>query len=47
MSTVVILTATPDLLSLFGGWTGCDTASGTTCTVTMSGAKTVVASFLP
>ena len=47
MDTVVTLTAAPDLLSIFNGWTGCDTASGTTCSVTMSRARTVVASFLP
>jgi hypothetical protein len=45
--TVVTLTATPDLLSLFDGWTGCDSASGTTCTVTMTSARTVTARFLP
>jgi hypothetical protein len=47
MGTVVTLVATPDLLSLFGGWTGCDTVSGTSCTVTMSGVRNVVAHFLP
>src|SRR6266404_3601971 len=44
--TVVTLTATPDLLSLFAGWSGCDTVSGATCTVTMISAKSVDASFL-
>jgi hypothetical protein len=51
MGTVVILTARPNLLALFGGWSGdqCDSVSsnGTVCTVTMSRAKTVVASFVP
>jgi len=47
MSTAVTLTATPETLSIFNGWTGCDAASGTTCTVTMDRARTVVASFLP
>jgi len=47
MGTVVTLIATPDLLSLFGGWTGCDTVNGTSCTVTMGNAKTVVAHFVP
>jgi hypothetical protein len=47
MDTVVTLTATPDLLSLFGGWSGCDTATGTSCTVTMDKAKDVTAHFLP
>jgi hypothetical protein len=45
--TVVTLTATPDLLSVFNGWSGCDSASGPTCTVTMSAAKSVTANFLP
>jgi hypothetical protein len=47
MDTAVTLTATPETLSIFNGWTGCDTASGTTCTVTMSRARAVAASFLP
>jgi len=45
--TVVTLTVTPDLLSIFTGWNGCDTVSGTTCTVTMSAARSVTANFLP
>jgi hypothetical protein len=46
--STVILTATPTgLLSLFSGWSGCDSVSGRTCTVTMSEAKTVTAHFLP
>ena len=45
--TVVMLTATPDLISLFDGWTDCDSSSGTTCTVTMNSARTVTARFLP
>jgi hypothetical protein len=36
--TTVSLRATPDAGSLFSGWTGCTTATGDTCTVTMSGA---------
>src|SRR5207248_2803249 len=44
---VVTLTATPDLLSLFNGWNGCDSASGTTCTVTITAARSVTANFLP
>jgi hypothetical protein len=44
--TVVTLTATPDSLSVFSGWTGCDSASGISCTVTMISAKSVDASFL-
>src|SRR5207245_1465420 len=34
--TTVTLTATPDLLSGFGGWSGCDSVSGNTCTVNMN-----------
>jgi hypothetical protein len=45
--TVVTLTATPALLSAFDGWTGCDSASGTTCTVTLTSARAVTARFLP
>jgi hypothetical protein len=44
--TVVTLTAKPGFLSIFTGWNGCDTAKGTTCTVTMNAAKTVTANFL-
>jgi len=44
--TVVTLTATPDLVSIFNGWSGCDAVSGTTCTVTMNAARTVTASFI-
>jgi hypothetical protein len=44
--TVVTLTATPALGSFFTGWSGgCNTVSGTTCTVSMSAAKSVSASF--
>jgi len=41
--TVVILTASP---TLFSGWSGCDSVSGTTCTVTVNSARSVTASFL-
>jgi hypothetical protein len=44
--TVVTLTAKPGLFINFTGWSGCDTAKGTTCTVTMNAAKTVTANFL-
>jgi hypothetical protein len=47
LNTVVTLTATPDVLSVFNGWTGCDTVSGMTCTVTLSRARAVAANFLP
>ena len=46
--STVVLTATPTgLLSIFTGWSGCDATSGTTCTVTMGGARSVTANFLP
>jgi hypothetical protein len=44
--TVVTLTARPAFGSLFTGWSGCDMVSGMTCTVTMSAARSVTASFL-
>lgn len=40
----VILTAAPGL-SGFGGWSGCDSAIGTACTVVMNTPKTVTATF--
>src|SRR5205807_3266126 len=43
--TMVTLTATPATGSTFTGWSGCDTASGTTCAVTMSAARSVTATF--
>jgi serine/threonine protein kinase len=43
---LVTLTATPASTSVFGGWIGCDSTSGTSCTVTMNDAKTVTAAFL-
>jgi hypothetical protein len=45
--TVVTLTATPYFLSVFESWSGCDTASGATCTVTVTAARSVTAKFLP
>ena len=45
--TVVTLTASPALLSLFNGWSGCDSTSGNTCTVTVRSARSVNAAFLP
>jgi alpha-tubulin suppressor-like RCC1 family protein len=44
--TVVTLTATPAFLSVFAGWSGCDTVSGESCIVNMSAATSVTASFL-
>ena len=41
----VTLTASAAGGSTFTGWGGCDTVSGTTCTVTMSAARTVTATF--
>jgi len=46
IDTVVTLTATPNLLNVFTGWSGCDAVSDTTCTVTMSSARSVAAGFL-
>ena len=43
--TTVTLAATPGLLSGFGGWTGCDSVSGNTCTVNMNSARSVTADF--
>jgi hypothetical protein len=43
--TVVTLTAGPSLL--FGGWSGCDSVSGTTCTVTVTSTRSVTAGFVP
>ena len=44
IDTTVTLTASPSVL--FSGWSGCDAVSGATCTVAMSAAKSVTASFL-
>jgi alpha-tubulin suppressor-like RCC1 family protein len=44
--TPVTLTATPATLSIFVGWTGCDSVSGATCTVAMSNGRSVNAEFL-
>jgi len=46
INTAVTLTATPDMTSIFMGWTGCDSVSGATCTVTMGSARSVAANFL-
>jgi alpha-tubulin suppressor-like RCC1 family protein len=43
--TVVTLTATPASNSTVAGWIGCDSTTATTCTVTMSGARSVTAVF--
>ena len=39
------LTATPDTGSTFMSWTGCDSTTATTCTITMSAAKNVTVVF--
>jgi hypothetical protein len=44
-TTKITLTATPDRESRFAGWSGCDSSSPRTCTVTLSSSKTVSASF--
>lgn len=41
--TVVTLTATTIGGTIFTGWDGCDSSSGLTCTVTMTGNRTVIA----
>jgi hypothetical protein len=43
--TVVVLTAATQYASVFGGWSNCDSPSGTTCTMTMSSTKNVTATF--
>ncbi len=44
IDTVVTLTASPS--ALFSGWSGCDTVSGATCTVTVRSARSVNAAFV-
>jgi hypothetical protein len=44
IDTVVTLTANP--AGLHTGWSGCDSVSGTTCTVAMSSARSVTATFV-
>ena len=46
VSTVVTLTASPALGSLFTGWSGCDAVNGSTCTVAMNAKRSVSADFL-
>jgi alpha-tubulin suppressor-like RCC1 family protein len=45
VGTTITLTPTPDSRSTFAGWTGCDSVAGTTCTVTITAATTVTATF--
>ena len=42
----VTLTATAGADSIFTGWTGCDSVSGATCTVSMTNARTMTAIFM-
>jgi hypothetical protein len=44
--TTVTLTANPGMLTVFTGWSGCDSTSGKTCTVNLNAARSVTASFL-
>lgn len=44
-NTAVTLTAAAGTGSVFGSWSGCDSSSGTSCTVSMSNSKTVTANF--
>jgi C1A family cysteine protease len=44
-NTSVSITPTPDSRSTFSGWTGCDSTSGNTCIVTMTGNKSISAAF--
>ena len=44
IDTVVTLTAS--LARCFTGWSGCDSVSGATCTVTMGSARSVTATFV-
>ncbi|HYD42317.1 MAG TPA: glycoside hydrolase family 6 protein [Anaeromyxobacter sp.] len=43
--TTVTLTASAASGSMFGGWSGCSSSSGSTCTVAMTQARTVTATF--
>ena len=44
-NTLVTLTAVADAGSTFSAWSGCDSATGAQCTVTMSSLKNVTATF--
>ncbi|KJU87105.1 secreted protein containing DUF1566 [Candidatus Magnetobacterium bavaricum] len=43
--TTITLTATPDMTSTLGKWSGCDTVSSGQCTVKMTGNKTLAVTF--
>lgn len=46
VNSSITLTAKPTLPHKFKSWSGCTKASGTTCNVTLSAAKTVTANFV-
>ena len=46
-NTVVTLTAVADSASTFASWSGCTSTSGNSCTVTVTGATTVIPAFSP
>jgi hypothetical protein len=46
INTNVTLTAAPDSLSMFNGWTGCDAVNGAQCVVSMTRARSVTANFI-
>ena len=46
-NSTVTLTAVTTANSAFNGWTGCTSTNGSTCSVTMSAAESVTATFLP
>lgn len=43
--SLITLTATADVASLFTGWTGCDGVTGAVCSVTLSASRSVTATF--
>jgi hypothetical protein len=43
--TPITLTATPDSGSTFNSWNGCDSSSGTTCHITMTSDRDIIATF--
>jgi hypothetical protein len=45
VGTTIVLTANPQGTSTFGGWNGCSSSSGSTCTVVLQNALTVTATF--
>jgi cysteine-rich repeat protein len=44
-NTLITLSETHDAISYFAGWSGCDSVNGMLCTVSVTGPKTVNASF--